>query len=406
MNKNLFLSCRTTLLLLSISCFNISCQATNNKKETLITSQNIDSTLLLGTDEEISFLFMGDFMQHSPQIKAAKDSVGNYDYGHYFDYTNSLIQDVDFAIANLEVTLSGKPYDGYPRFSSPDEYAVAIQNAGFDVLTTANNHSNDCGSDGLVRTINVLDSLKFMHLGTYKDSIERIKNYPLIIEKKGIKVALLNYTYGTNGLDTKHPNIVNMIDEEIILKDIQTARDSNIDKIIVITHWGTEYRSFPDEYQKKWGEWLLSSGADVVIGGHPHWVQPAEYRKDSLDNERIIIWSLGNIVSNQRSSIMKMEHTDGGSALQFSLYRDSAGNVKFKNIGYHLHWVWLHNKDDRKRYQILPISKSEKILLDMDEKSKKELNIFIDNERSLYLQNNINVPEFQYNLKSDSYYLE
>tara|TARA_B110000495_G_C22971654_1_gene570307 strand:+ start:936 stop:1421 length:486 start_codon:yes stop_codon:yes gene_type:complete len=158
--------------------------------------------------------------------------------------------------------------------------------------------------------------------------------------------------------------------------------------------------------KKKWGEWLLSNGADVVIGGHPHWVQPAEYRKDSLDNERIIIWSLGNIVSNQRSSIMKMEHTDGGSSLQFTLYRDSTGEVKFKNIGYHLHWVWLHNKDNRKRYQILPISKSEKILLDMDEKSKKELNRFIDNERSLYLQNNINVPEFQYNLKSDSYYLE
>ncbi|MBT4217790.1 MAG: CapA family protein [Flavobacteriales bacterium] len=408
MNENLFLSCRIPLLLLLfISCFNISCQATNNKKESSIIIQIIDSTLLVETDEEISFLFMGDFMQHSPQIKAAKDSVGNYDYGHYFDYTNSLIQNVDFAIANLEVTLAGKPYDGYPRFSSPDEYAVAIQNAGFDVLTTANNHSNDCGSDGLVRTINVLDSLKFMHLGTYKDSIERINNYPLIIEKKGIKVALLNYTYGTNGLDTKHPNIVNMIDEEIILQDIQIARDSNIDKIIVITHWGGEYRSFPDEYQKKWGEWLLSNGADIVIGGHPHWVQPAEYRKDSLNNERIIIWSLGNIISNQRVSTMNnMEHTDGGSSLQFSLYRDSTGEVKFKNIGYHLHWVWLHNKDDRKRYQILPISKSEKILLNMEEKSKKELNKFIDNERSLYLQNNINVPEFQYNLKSDSYYLE
>lgn len=186
MKENLFLSCRIPLLLLLfISCFNISFQATNNKKESSIKIQIIDSTLLVETDEEISFLFMGDFMQHSPQIKAAKDSMGNYNYEHYFDYTNSLIQSVDFAIANLEVTLAGKPYDGYPRFSSPDEYAVAIQNAGFDVLTTANNHSNDCGSDGLVRTINVLDSLQFMHLGTYKDSTEKKNNYPLIIEKKG-----------------------------------------------------------------------------------------------------------------------------------------------------------------------------------------------------------------------------
>jgi len=192
-----------------------------------------------------------------------------------------------------------------------------------------------------------------------------------------------------------------MIDEDIILQDIQISKERNVDKIIVITHWGSEYLSFPDKYQKKWGEWLLSNGADIVIGGHPHWVQPAEYRKDSLNNEKLIIWSLGNIISNQRR-----EHTDGGSSLQFSLYRDSTGEVKFKNIGCHLHWVWLHNKDNLKRYQILPISKSEKIILEMDEKSKKELNKFIDNERLLYLENNINIPEFQYNVKSDSYYLE
>ena len=205
--------------------------------------------------------------------------------------------------------------------------------------------------------------------------------------------------------------------EEIIANrtrnDLSKARDrahiliglaiavSNVDKIIVITHWGSEYRSFPDKYQKKWGEWLLSNGADIVIGGHPHWVQPAEYRKDSLNNEKLIIWSLGNVISNQRR-----EHTDGGSSLQFSLYRDSTGEVKFKDIGYHLHWVWLHNKDSLTRYQILPISKSEKLILEMDEKSKKELNQFIDNERSLYIENNIDIPEFQYNVKSDSYYLE
>tara|TARA_B110000263_G_scaffold247033_1_gene259112 strand:+ start:507 stop:1697 length:1191 start_codon:yes stop_codon:yes gene_type:complete len=396
MKKNLFISSKKSLLLiLSITCFNISCQETNDYKKE---APPIKTQII---DDEVSFLFMGDFMQHGPQIKAAKDSIGNYNYEHYFDYTSSLINSVDFAIANLEVTLAGKPYSGYPRFCAPDEYAVAIQNAGFDVLTTSNNHSNDRGSDGLVRTINVLDSLKFMHLGTYKDSIERRDNYPLIIEKRGIKVALLNYTYGTNGLDTKHPNIVNMIDEDIILQDIQISKERNVDKIIVITHWGSEYLSFPDKYQKKWGEWLLSNGADIVIGGHPHWVQPAEYRKDSLNNEKLIIWSLGNIISNQRR-----EHTDGGSSLQFSLYRDSTGEVRFKDIGYHLHWVWLHNKDNLKRYQILPISKSEKLILEMDEKSKKELNQFINNERSLYLEHNIDIPEFQYNLKSDSYYLE
>ena len=396
MNKNLFMSCKKSLLLiLSVTCFNISCQEKNDYKKE---GSSVKTQII---DDEVSFLFMGDFMQHGPQIKAAKDSIGNYNYEHYFNYTSSLINSVDFAIANLEVTLAGKPYSGYPRFCAPDEYAVAIQNAGFDVLTTSNNHSNDRGSDGLVRTINVLDSLKFMHLGTYKDSIERRDNYPLIIEKRGIKVALLNYTYGTNGLDTKDPNIVNMIDEDIILQDIQISKERNVDKIIVITHWGSEYLSFPDKYQIKWGEWLLSNGADIVIGGHPHWVQPAEYRKDSLNNEKLIIWSLGNVISNQRR-----EHTDGGSALQFSLYRDSTGIVKLQNIGYHLHWVWMYTKNKQKRYQILPISKIEAMSLDIDDESKKELNQFIENERTLYLENNLNVPEYQYNIKSDSYFLE
>ena len=382
-------------LILSITHLNISCQSSNDniqEKPPIKTNKLID---------EVSFLFMGDFMMHGPQIQAAKDSNDNYNFHHYFDYTHSLINSVDFAIANLEVTLAGSPFSGYPRFCAPDEYAIAIKDAGFDILTTANNHSNDRKSEGLIRTINILDSLKIDHLGTYQDSIERTKKYPLFITKNGIKVALLNYTYGTNGLPTEHPNIVNMIDKEIILQDIKTSKERDVDKIIVITHWGTEYLSYPDKYQEKWGEWLLSNGADIVIGGHPHWIQPIEYRKDSMDNEKLIIWSLGNIISNQRR-----EHTDGGSSLQFTLFRDSTGVVKFKEIGHHLHWVWLYKKDNLKRYQILPISKAEKSILEMDEESKKELNKFIENERILYLENNINVPEYQYNIKSDSYYLE
>ena len=390
---------RSNILLLGLMIsLSISCQNSTNSSQG--SAQTIKSEEAQKV-KEVSMLFMGDFMQHGPQIRAAKDSNGTYNYQHYFEYTASLIQNVDFAIANLEVTLAGPPYSGYPQFCAPDEYAVAIKEAGFDILTTSNNHSNDRGVKGLIRTIDMLDSLKIRHLGTYKDSIERASTYPLIIEKDEIKIALLNYTYGTNGLKTKYPNIVNMLDEETIMEDIEMSKKMQVDKIIAFTHWGGEYRSFPDEYQKKWGEWLLSSGVDIVIGGHPHWVQPAEYRIDSLSNEKLIIWSLGNIISNQRR-----EHTDGGSALQFSLYRDSTGKVRLKDVGYHLHWVWLHEQDNQKRYQILPISKVEKIMIDMDQKSTEELNTFIKNERDLYLNHNLNVPEFQYNLEEDSYYLE
>ncbi len=380
--------------MLSVICFNISCQEKNNLEEKVKVKTEVQP-------KEISFLFMGDFMQHGPQIDAAKDSNGNYNYDHYFEYTNSLINGVDFAIANLEVTLAGPPYSGYPRFCAPDEYALSIKKAGYDILTTANNHSNDKNSAGLIRTISILDSFEIMHLGTYVDSLERAKNYPFIIEKNGMKIALLNYTYGTNGLETQHPNIVNMIEEETMKNDIIEAKRLKSDKIIVMTHWGSEYLSFPDKYQKKWGEWLLSNGADVVIGGHPHWVQPMEYRKDSLNNEKLIVWSLGNIISNQRR-----EHTDGGSSLQFTFYRHSSGEVRIKDVGYHLHWVWLHKEKNQKKYQILPLSKLDYVNIKMNEKSKQDLDKFIQNERELYEENNIMVPEFKYNLELDSYYLE
>ena len=376
-----------------------SCQESNASHESKIESP---VEIFNQEENEISFLFMGDFMQHQPQIDAAKTKNNEYDYHHYFDYTGSLINGVDFAIANLEVTLAGEPYAGYPKFCAPDEYAIAIKDAGFDVLTTANNHSNDRGSKGLERTINILDSLKIPHLGTYINEAERKSQYPFIINKNNIKVALLNYTYGTNGLATKYPNIVNMIEEDMILSDIKECRESNVDKIIAIMHWGTEYLSFPDKYQKKWGEWLLSNGVDIVIGGHPHWVQPIEFRdKDSVNNEKLIVWSLGNIVSNQRR-----EHTDGGSSLQFSIYRNENGEVGLKDVGYHLHWVWKYEKDNQTKYQILPISKIEKMNIQFDEKSKKEMNIFINNERSLYNNNNINAPEYKYNQEDDSYLLQ
>ena len=395
------ISKKILFIVIYISIFQIHVSCQNPKKvsinETIINknkTEEIDTS-----SKEVSFLFMGDFMQHGPQIRAAKDSNGNYNYDHYFEYTSSLINGVDFAIANLEVTLAGEPYAGYPKFSAPDEYAVAIKKAGFDILTTANNHSNDRGSEGSIRTIEVLDSLKIKHLGTYKDSSERIKDYPLILEKNGIKIALLNYTFSTNGIPTKSPNIVNMIDTISMLKDILDAKKHNVDKIIVITHWGGEYKSFPDRYQRKNGEWLLSNGADIVVGGHPHWVQPIEYRKDSL-NEKVIAWSLGNIISNQTK-----EHTDGGSSLQFTVYRDDSGKVRIKDIGYHLHWVWIHKIEEQKRYQIIPISKYETSKIKMSTESWIMMSRFIENERSLYTKHNINVPEFKYDLVNDLYYL-
>lgn len=351
--------------------------------------------------QEVSFLFMGDFMQHEEQLSVAKSDSNKYDYSDYFKYTGQLINGVDVCVANLEVTLAGSPYSGYPQFCAPDEFAEAIQNAGVDILTTANNHSNDKRKKGLERTISVLDSIGILHLGTYVDSIERSSNYPLIIDKNGIRVALLNYTYGTNGIHTKPPNVVNMIDENLIRGDIQKAKEIGVDKIIGIMHWGKEYLSHPDAYQRKWGQFLLDNGCDIVIGGHPHWVQPIEFKRDTTSkSSTLVAWSLGNIVSNQRR-----RHTDGGLSLQLSLFRDTKGKVMIKDVGYHLHWVWVNNDQGKKHFHILPVSYIEKMGANLSAEDLKSFNRFIGDERNLLSNSNINVDEYEFNVETGEYIL-
>ena len=213
--------------------------------------ENDTTTQILTTDslqtDTLSLLFAGDLMQHQRQINAARTATGGYDYSSYFEYVKDEIQSADFAIANLEVTLGGKPYKGYPAFSAPDEYLTAIHNAGFNVLITANNHSLDRGRKGLERTIQLIDSLKIPHAGTYLNAEERENKYPLLLEKKGFRIAILNYTYGTNGIPVTPPNIVNYIDTTIISKDIEASKTLNPDAIIACMHWGIEYQSLPDK---------------------------------------------------------------------------------------------------------------------------------------------------------------
>ena len=175
------ISKKILFIVIYISIFQIHVSCQNPKKvsinETIINenkTEEIDTS-----SKEVSFLFMGDFMQHGPQIRAAKDSNGNYNYDHYFEFTNDLINSVDFAVANLEVTLAGAPYTGYPKFSAPDEYAIAIKKAGFDILTTANNHSNDRGKSGLIRTIKILDSSALRVVLPVPESPKKIAVSPL-----------------------------------------------------------------------------------------------------------------------------------------------------------------------------------------------------------------------------------
>ena len=165
---------------------------------------------------KITLLFVGDLMQHKAQLDAARTDKGTYDYSPCFSLVKEQISGADIAIGNLEVPIGGKPYSGYPAFCAPDEYLYAIKEAGFNVLLTANNHCLDRGKKGLERTILMLDSLRIPYTGTYRNEEERRQRYPLLIHKNGFRIALLNYTYDTNGVKPSSPNIVNYIDKKIM----------------------------------------------------------------------------------------------------------------------------------------------------------------------------------------------
>jgi poly-gamma-glutamate synthesis protein (capsule biosynthesis protein) len=311
-----------------------------------VAAQEADTTLTL--------LFAGDIMGHDMQIAAAcNDSTGTYSYDSVFKYVSPLISSADIAVGNLEVTLGGEPYKGYPAFSSPDALAAACSNVGFDILSTANNHAADRGSRGIIRTLRVLDSLQIRHTGTWADSLARDTLSPLTVTEKGITLALMSYTYGTNGIVVAPPALVSYIDTIRMGNDIGSAREKGADPVVVFMHWGTEYDTLPDRQQVMTADALLRNGADMIIGSHPHVLQPMIMKEDSAGVKKPVVWSMGNLVSNQRT-----QRRDGGAMIIIELTRKD-GRTYITDAGYILTWVYSPLEDGKRRFYILPCSEYE-----------------------------------------------
>lgn len=339
----------------------------------------------------VTLIFAGDIMQHGPQISAAwSDKDSAYNYHPCFSYVKPIIQTFDITIANLEVTLAGPPFTGYPQFSAPDALAAAALEAGFDVLATANNHSCDRGNSGLLRTIRVLDSLGIARTGTFADSSDLQKNHPLILEKNNITLALLNYTYGTNGLPFYPPAVVNMIDTTAIKADLQNIDKQKTDFTIIYFHWGNEYQSSPSKQQTDLAEWCFRQGVDVIIGSHPHVIQRMEYEapSDSLPKGRLLAYSLGNYVSNQRD-----RYRDGGAMISFTLTK-TWNSKTVSHPAYLLSWVHIPVENGRKQYYILPVKQFENDTT-LDQSAADKLRTFATDSRNLFQRENINVNEYQ-----------
>ncbi|MBL7846816.1 MAG: CapA family protein [Cyclobacteriaceae bacterium] len=359
------------------------------RKILVIIFSTIISPLRAQDTTAVSLLFVGDIMQHESQMKSAYDPVaGTYTYSETFAVIKEILSTPDLTIGNLELTLGGKPYTGYPQFSAPDELLPALRDAGFDVLVTANNHSMDRGRKGLERTIRLLDSIGMKHTGTFADTVEYLNDYPLMLEAHGIKIALLNYTYGTNGIAVRSPSIVNLIDTARITKDLHRAAQAGSDLSIVFFHWGDEYQQLPNEAQKRVAAFTLAHGAKMVIGSHPHVIQPMIWNQEA---GQLVVYSLGNFISGQRP-----RYRNGGAMVHVDIEKVAAklgaAETRVVNVDYSLSWVYRAS-DTRRTFQLIPVTDGVDSAKVHGSVSRTLMKEFIDDSRAFLQRENINVKE-------------
>ena len=376
----------------------LSCQSVSSE------TKNVTETEQDSVTKELSLLFLGDIMQHDLQIQSAYNAkTGTYDFTSQFKHIQPIINSTDVTIGNLEVTFSGKPYKGYPRFSSPNELAFDIKKSGIDYLVTANNHVYDYGVKGFNKTLNILDSADIVHTGTFRNAEDKKKRQPMIIEKNGFKIALINYTYNVNGGEYSSKILINTIDKSVIKTDLIETSKAKYDAIIVFFHWGKEYERTSNAGQKEIAKLCFENGADMVIGSHPHVIQEMEqYRfktKNGKEKDVFVAYSLGNYVSNYGT----WRYSDGGAMVRMKLQKTKNGELKIKDAGHFLIWVYRPKKTKNgklRNYYVLPVSEFEK------DKSFgtayfNQMTRFINDSRTLLKKHNKNVPEyiFKPNLK-------
>ena len=337
---------------------------------------------LLQSNNQVDLMFVGDAMQHSPQLTAALTSAGTYDYSPCFRYVEEDIRWADYAVVNLECPLGGKPYTGYPAFSAPDSYAAQLQKSGFDLILTANNHCLDRRDHGLRRTITALDSMGIPHLGTYANPAARAQQVPLITTIKGVKFAFLCYTYGTNGIAVQGDAVVDLIDRDVIARDIERARALGAQVLCVNLHWGIEYQLKPVQSQRDLADWLVEKGVDLIIGGHPHVVEPMEMRHSkAYDKDVLLVYSMGNFISNQRDIDSR-----GGAMVKVSVTMN--GNKPLvHDARYQLFFVQKPSYRGE-NYVVIPENRPELLRAD----SRGEFTRFMQRAHDLVMTHNVNVP--------------
>lgn len=320
----------------------------------------------------------GDILIHNPLLEGAAQGDGSYNFDKLFTYVSPTAESYDYFVLNLETTLAGnenRKYSTYPRFNTPDSIIDSLYTIGTDCLLTANNHSYDTGESGFLRTVETVDAKGFDHTGTYSAVPE--KRY-IIKDVGGISFGLACYTYETpydsstvkalNGLpmNSSTSPLINSFDYDHIdtfyteiEEQLKLMKQDGADVLTVYMHWGDEYKLSANSWQKKIAQKLCDVGVDVIIGGHPHVVEPVELITSSDgESKTVCIYSVGNFVSNQRRNLMglKTGHTEDGAIFEMTFSKYSDGSVYFEEVDVTPTWVHLYKENGKQVHSVVPLS--------------------------------------------------
>lgn len=301
---------------------------------------------------QVKILAMGDMIFHQPIVKNYR-SNDSYDFTPIFNNISSDINEADLAIANFEGSVnSNRKLSGFPLFNFPKETIYSLKNVGFDLLSTANNHALDTGLDGIAETISHINESGMKNFGTLAEDGDK----GIIVEKNGIKIGLISFTDTLNGMDSLMRGkeySVNTFAQDV-KSDIQNLKD-NTDIVIVYPHWGNEYQLVPNERQIFLKEMLQESGADIILGSHPHVLQRYEV-EDKNNKKYFTIFSMGNALSNQRVENLKKSGVDTGALIKLVIEKDNvSGETKLKSYGVYPTYVNRYNDNGKLNYDLVKL---------------------------------------------------
>ena len=350
------------LFLIFVLCLLVLIKSDFFNSTNVIQDSSVESETVEEKIEPINFTMtaIGDTLCHNTQYwDAYNSSTKQYDFSYVYDDIKDYTSSADITIGSLETTFAGEDrgYSNYPVFNSPDSLATGLKDIGVDVISLAGNHALDYGYSGICRTIDVLDNVGISHLGTYKSAEDQDKI--LIKDVKGVKIAFINYTYGTNGIPvpSDKPYCLNLIDKDLISKQIKQAKEQNVDMIVACMHWGTEYKTSANDEQKELADFLFKSGVDIILGNHPHVLKPMEKKTITLDDgstkDVFVVYALGNFTADQRAEI-----TRDSAILNLDITKDSDGKILINKVSYVPIYMYKNSAAKVHKFKILDIEKS------------------------------------------------